>query len=137
MVGVRCHQLLEPPDHVPVLPQLEGGGHRGLLGNDAELAEPGDSGIGEVRRAEIAQHVAAPQAEGVVQQRCGAGWIADPERFLAAADEVLDHLGVEVGGLEEQRIPSRAVDEGAAGPGCGQDSAYRRDMGAQGGRCPR
>lgn len=131
---MRRDQLLEPPDDVAVLSQLEGGRHRGLLCHDTELAEPGGGGLGEVRRAEVAQHVAAPQGEGVAQQRSGTGRVADPECLLAASHQVLDHVGIEVGPVEQQRVSARAVDEGSVGSGGGEDPAHGGDVGAKRGR---
>ena len=132
--GVGRDQLLQPPHHLAVLPEGEGGGHGGLLRDDAKLPEPGDGGVGEVRRSEVAQHVAAPEGEGFAQQRGGVGGVADPERLLPAVHQAREDLGVEVGQVERQQVPTGPGAERVPGPGGGQHPTHGGDVGPQRGR---
>ena len=132
--GVGRDQLLQPPHDLAVLPEREGGGHGGLLRDHAKLPEPGDGGVGEVRRSEVAEHVAAPEGEGVVQQRGGVGGVADPERLLRAVHQSREDLGVEVGRCERQQVPAGPGAERVPGACGGQHPTHRSDVGPQRGR---
>ena len=133
--GVGGDQLLQPPHHLAVLPEGEGGGHGGLLGDDAQLPEPGDGGVGEVRRSEVAQDdLAAPEGEGLAQQRGGVGGVADPERLLAAVHETGEDLRVEVGRVQRQPVAAGPGRERVPGPGGRQHPTYGAHVGPQRGR---
>ena len=114
--GVGSDQLLQPPHHLAVLAEGEGGGHGGLLRDHAELREPGDGDVGEVRRSEVHQHVAAPEGEGFAQQRGGVAGVAEPERLLAAVHQAGEDLGVEVARIQGQPVPTGRVPSASPAP---------------------
>ena len=132
--GVGRDQLLQPPHHLPMLPEGERGGHGGLLRDHAKLPEPGDGGVGEVRRSEVAEHVAAPEGKGFAQKRGGVGGVADPERLLCALDQSREDLGIEVGRCERQKIPTGSGAERVSSTRGGQDPTYGTDVAPQRGR---
>jgi hypothetical protein len=132
--GVCRDQLLQVPHHLAVLPEGEGGGHCGLLRDHAELHKPRDSGLGEVRRTKVAQHVAAPECEGLAQQRGCVRRVADPERLLPAVHQSREDLGIEVGTIECQPVPTGAGTQRLPGPGGGQHTPDCADVGPQRGR---
>ena len=126
--GVGRDQLLQPPHDLAMLPEGEGGGHGGLLRDHAKLPEPGDGGVGEVRRSEVAEHVAAPEGEGFVQKRGGVGGVADPERLLCAVHQSREDLGIEVGRCQRQKVPTGPGAERVTGTcGC-QYPTHRTDV---------
>ena len=134
MEGVSRDQLLQVPHHVAVLPEGEGGGHGGLLRDHAELLQPRNSCLGEVRRTEIAQYVAAPECEGLAQQRGCVRRVADPERLLPAVHQSREDLGIEVGTIECQPVPTRTGAQRLPGAGGGQHPPDCADVGPQRGR---
>ncbi len=86
---------------------LEVGVDPGLQGGDALLVEPGDGGAGERRVGDVGQRRAAPQREGVAQERGG----ALGRRRPGLAHEVLEPGQVELRALDAQQVARLARDE--------------------------
>jgi hypothetical protein len=111
----------------------EGGGHGGLLRDHAELLEPRDSGLGEVGRTEVAQHVAAPECEGLASN--AAAWPGRRSRAPPARGPPVPRRPRRRG--RRDRVPAgthRGWCPALPGPGGGQHPTDCADVGPQRGR---
>ena len=124
-------QPLERPDHLAVTPECELGGDRGLLGHGPELVETVDRRPCEVGWPQVGQHRPAPERQGRTQESSCLVRLLQGQRLLTTVDPVLEDLGVQVVGVQPQRIPTAAGHERFAGTRRRQGPPYGADVGAE------
>jgi SAM-dependent methyltransferase len=129
--GVRSHESLQGRDDVAVPAQGELAVHQRFPGVGSELAQPRRSHLGEVRRAQVGEHVPTPEVQRVGKAGPRLVCLAQCECLLAALQPPFEDLGIDVCWIDDQRVRTVPSDQGAVCPRVLQHAASLRDVGPQ------